>query len=137
MGDLERCLRALRGKVIAIEIHGGGVEVGMVCGDRKAFQCRYRQCREDPLRAHLVETIEHPSDIVVAEVLRRQLLAEQHGPVTVLERGVQMVERAASRQCIEHQAQNDQTRLHLHLRRHQAIDDLHQPQASRKVGNDR
>jgi hypothetical protein len=49
-----------------------------------------------------------------------------------------MVQRAASGAGIEHQAQEgDHPWLHLHLRRYQPIDRLHQFQAPRKVGNDR
>jgi hypothetical protein len=65
----------------------------------------------NPLRARREEAIEHPSDMVIAEVLRRQLLAEQHPPVTFLECRLQMVERTAPGKGVEHQAQGNHTGL--------------------------
>ena len=137
MGNVERRLFALSAEVIAVQTHRGRVEVGVVRGDGKAFQGTDRQRREDLLRACLKEAIEHSADVIVAEVLRGQFLAEQQRPVAVLECRLQMVQGTAPGQGIEYQAQDDQTRLHLHLRLHQAIDDFHQPQAPHKVRNDR
>ena len=77
VGDLERCRLALCAEVIAVQVHRGGVEVGMVRGHGKARQGRHRQLRVDALRAHRKEAIEHASHVIVTEVLGRQLLAEQ------------------------------------------------------------
>jgi len=74
--------------------------------------------------------------MVITEVLRGQLPAEQQGPVAFLECGLQMVERTAPGKGVEHQAQGNHTGLDLHLRGHQRIDDLHQPQAPCKVRHD-
>jgi len=71
MGDVERCLLAFGGEVIAVQADRGRVEVGMVRGDGKALQGTDRQRREDPLGACGKEAIEHPADVIVAEIFRR------------------------------------------------------------------
>jgi hypothetical protein len=70
MSDLERCCFVLGAEVVAKEVDRGRVEVNVVGGYGETLQRPHRQRRKDPLRACGKEAIEHPSDILITEVLR-------------------------------------------------------------------
>jgi hypothetical protein len=137
MRDVKRHLLIVRRVVVTEDIHRGGIEVHMLGRQRKLLHRRDGQGGKHPLRAYGEDAIHHPPYIVIAERVGGELLAEQYRSITIGEGALQVIQRRASGQGVEHHAQNDHAGLDRHVHRHEPVDDLHQTQAPREIGDDR
>ena len=110
--------------VVTEDTHGGGVVVRAGGVQGKGADGVLGDLRKEPAGAGLIETVEHPRDVVIGKRARIDRLTQQQLGVLVLEEALQPVQRIASREGVEHHGQHRQPGTDLHLALDHGVDGL-------------
>ena len=128
IGHLEGEVLLLGKLVIAPDTAGGRSKVHIAALQAKPRGRPDRTGREELHGADVVEAIEDTAHGIIVKGVRRDSLAQEQFGVLMGKALFQALQRAAATQRIQHKAQYDRARVHVHLRGHIVIDEADEAQ---------
>src|SRR5205085_3290691 len=111
ISDAEGHILRLGERVIPPDTARGGIKVDIALLQAKLYGSPDRTGREDLHDAHGVEAIEDAADSIIIKGVRRDGLAQEQFGVLMRKKLFQTVQRATTTQRIQHQTQDDRTRV--------------------------